>query len=193
MPRSPSWIDPEAFAGLDAPRPPEARPAPDALPERERREPAASPAPAREPIAPPPSAEPTPPPATATVPAASLEALETRVRLFRQWMRTLVGDRPFFLTDADGHVLLTERVAAERVVAGPVLERALRILRPFIGAARARSAHVQLEDGQLLQMVWHRTARGRVGLGVFGDPVLDPARVQWVERALEKVFAVEPS
>jgi hypothetical protein len=190
MPRSPSWIDPEAFAGLASTPPPaeaEAHPGDPAEPgpagdrPEARSTPEDAPGPSR------------PPAAVASVPVASLAAFERRVHLFQQWMRTLVGDRPFFVTDADGHVLVTERVPAERVIAGPVLERALRLLRPFVGGARARSAHVQLEDGQLLQMIWHRTARGRVGLGVFGEPVLDPARVEWVERALEAVFAVESS
>lgn len=125
------------------------------------------------------------------LPVGALDALSHRVELFQRWIRTLVGDRPFFVTDAEGLMLVTERVPADRAVVGPIVERALRVVRPFLGSARTRSAHVELEDGQHLQMLWHRTDRGRVVFGVFGDPLLDADRVDWVGRALERVFAKE--
>lgn len=213
MPQSPSWIDPDAFAAnLGEPTSPESEGTEwpssglagsrvEGTAEQEQDtsvevaatvDPTVDPAteteaPARRP---PPILHPQRTEAQLSgLPIAALQSLELRARLFQRWMRTLVGDRPFFVTDAEGLVLVAERVQADRAVAAPVLERAIRLLRPFIGSARARSAHVELEDGQLLQMVWHSTPRGRVGLGVFGDPVLDAARVDWVARALERVFA----
>jgi hypothetical protein len=192
MPQSPSWIDPDAFIrSLDDAETTggafEAEARGSDVPPRSSAE-ASEPSPERaEPRRRIPSVRP-----LSRLPVAAIDDLERRAGLFRQWMRTLVGDRPFFVTDAEGLILVVERVSADRAVVGPVLERALRVLRPFVGGARARGAHVQLEDGQLLQMIWNRTARGRVAVGVFGDPVLDADRVEWVSRAIERVFEKEP-
>jgi len=214
MPQSPSWIDPDAFArNLGEPGSKEGDAASDGEGPDDVFPAVVEPAPLAESV--PPSSRPTvapswsargrstasaapvaPPPAAgallSTLPVAALDDFERRGALFKQWMRSLVGERPFFVTDAEGQILVAERVPADRAVSAPILERALRVLRPFVGGARARGAHVQLEDGQLLQMIWNRTERGRVAVGIFGDPVLDARRVEWVSRAVERVFEKEP-
>jgi hypothetical protein len=195
MPQSPSWIDPEAF--LQSLGEPAAESWSTEAPEGSAAEApiaGARPEPDRVSTPAPPAPRPTAPAVQplSGLPIAAIDDLERRAGLFRSWMRTLVGERPFFVTDAEGQILVVERVSAERAVVGPVLERALRVLRPFVGGARARGAHVLLEDGQLLQMIWNRTERGRVAVGIFGDPVLDADRVEWVSRAVERVFEKEP-
>jgi len=124
-------------------------------------------------------------------PLEALQGLEVRIGLFRRWMRTLVEDRPFFLTDAEGFILASERVPTDRAVVAPVLERALRVVRPFLGTSRARGVDIELEDGQRVMVKWYGTPRGRVGLGVFGGPPLDADRTAWIAGALARVFAKE--
>lgn len=184
MARSPSWIDPDAFARTLGEDPWDPEPggslAPSTPPAPADGATASTRPPRRDLVVP-----------LSRLPTGAIGELETRSRLFTRWMQTLVGERPFFVTDAEGLVLIAERVPADRAIVGTILERALRVVRPFVGSARASGAHVALEDGQLVQMMWHRTERGRVMLGVFGEPLLDPDRVRWVGRALEQVFAKE--
>ncbi len=177
MSRSPSWIEPEDFSRLGLAEP-DPKPVEKAT-GGERRDVSSGPDPR----------PPTPLQLESSVEA--VVAMQERTDLFRRWLVSLVGERPFFAADAEGLVLLSQHVSSEKAVTAQVLERALRLLRPFFGPSRVRSSSLTLEDGQAVQMVWQNTDRGRVAVGVFGEPELDAEQLSWVGRALERVFARE--
>jgi hypothetical protein len=165
--------------------------------------------PARRSAAPPPAPTPPPTPAPAPVALAPLAELhdeesamavfgahaetltvDARLEAFLGWLMCGTGAFAAFVADREGLALSNHNAPEGCVAAVGALGRAQHDISRFVPSPEAGSSTVELDEQNLLQVVWADTAVGRIAVGLVLGGALERRMVQRIRRLTQ--LAIRP-